>query len=147
MLFPIKCLTYSLLINNNKFINWYNSNNKIYKDYDIKFKNDIFDLNIYYEHSNMYHNKESLKILPIDSINTSLFLNYRDDNFYERIDQKIIIDDKNNFNKKLLFGNKEATVSNRYLKKSNYFLTKNNHEIDYSEIEKELLKDIENFRF
>ena len=31
MLFTIKCLTYSLLINNNKFIDWYNSNNKIYK--------------------------------------------------------------------------------------------------------------------
>lgn len=147
MLIPIKCLTYSLIMNSSNFITWYNNNNNTFKEFDMKYNNDVLDFSIIYEANNMYHNKESINVIPIDSIKTSLFLNYKDDKYYERIEQKVMIDVKNNFNKKLLFGNKEAITSNRYLKKSNNFLTKNNHEIDYSEIEKELIKELDNLRF
>jgi hypothetical protein len=143
MLVPIKCLTYSLLINNNNFINWYNDNNKTFKDIDLKFKNDKLDFNIYYEHCNMFYNRDSLDIIPEENIKTSLFLNFGEDKYYERIEQKVIINSRHNFNKKKIIDRKSIG----YLKKSNYFLTKNNIEIEYSEIEKELIKEIENFRF
>ena len=141
MLIPIKCLTYSLLINNNNFINWYNDNNKTFKDIDLKFKNDKLDFTINYEHSNMFYNRDSIDIIPEENIKTSLFLKFKDNKYYERIEQKVIVNTRNDFNKKKIIDRK----GRGYLKKSNYFLTKNNIEIDYSEIEKELIKDVENF--
>ena len=147
MIFPIKCLTYTLLVNNKDFICWYNKCNTTSKEKNIHFENDLFKYSLTYEHNNMYHDKETLEFLPIDSIKTSLFLNYKDDKYYERIEQKININVNNNYRNKLLFGDKNALRQNKFLSKSNYFLTKNNVEIKYDDLEKDIIAKLENIGF
>ena len=146
MLLPIKCLTYSLLISDKNFVTWYNNNNTTYKEKKVVIKNNDFNCFIEYEHRSIYNNRESLKLEPIEKVKTSLFLNYKDDKYYERIEQKINSNNDKIFNSQLVLGNK-AMLNNRYLIKSNYFLTKNNKETKYEEIDLDLLEKICKIRF
>tara|TARA_E500000178_G_C16732317_1_gene622133 strand:+ start:266 stop:706 length:441 start_codon:yes stop_codon:yes gene_type:complete len=146
MLIPIKCLTYSLLISNKNFVTWYNNNISTYKEKKILIENNDFNCIIEYEHRSIYNNRESLKLEPIERVKTSLFLNYNDDKYYERIDQKINSNNQKIFNSQLVLGNK-GILNNRYLINSNYFLTKNNKETKYEEIDLDLLEKISKIEF
>lgn len=137
MLIPIKCLTYTLLCNS-KYYNMWDKNN--IKDIDIdtkynklnsidlKFKNNDIDILVMYE--NKIKKKEDNKYNTDEFIKTSLFLKYKNNNYYEHVEQK------KNLNIGYKYSDKE------YLEKSNYFLTKNNNEINYDDLNEDLINDI-----